>query len=98
MPPREVTREISGLAQSEPSIILCMTTSEFDLIAHLLRSKDPALAGARLVLLHQVPNADAARTVGATPQAVHRSAKRFQALYNEITRTFKKSLVSSASR
>jgi hypothetical protein len=78
--------------------MMTMTKQQFDFLARLLKSKEPVTTGARLVLLHGVPNADAARTAGATPQSVHRSAKRFAELHEEILATYKRSLVSSAGR
>jgi hypothetical protein len=70
-----------------------MTRQEFELIARLLKSKEPVISAVGLVLFNDMANADAARTVGCTPQAVHRSTKRFLALYKEICETFKMSLV-----
>lgn len=70
-----------------------MTKKEFDLIARLLKSKEPVITAVRSVLFDGVKNAEAARSVGATPQAVHRSTKRFLALHKEICSAFKKSLV-----
>lgn len=78
--------------------VMKMTPQQFDLLAQLLRSKEPVTTGARLVLLHGVPNAEAARTAGATPQSVHRAAKRFDELHGEILTTYKKALASSAGR
>jgi hypothetical protein len=69
-----------------------MTKSEFELIARLLRSKEPVITAVQMVIFDQVDNADAARSVGVTPQAVHRSAKRFLAMHKEICAAFKKSL------
>lgn len=69
-----------------------MTKTEFDLIARLLRSKEPVITGVRMVIFDKVDNADAARAIGATPQAVHRSTKRFLAMHEEICKAFKKSL------
>lgn len=69
-----------------------MTKTEFDLIARLLKSKEPVISAVRLVIFKGVANADAARAVGCTPQAVHRSTKRFLALHKEICEAFKNSL------
>lgn len=82
------------------TIIVCMTMTlqQFELLARLLRSKEPVTTGVRLVLLHKVPNAEAARTAGATPQSVHRAAKRFVELHDEICATYKKTLASSSGR
>lgn len=74
-----------------------MTQSEFELIARLLRSKEPVISGVRMVIFDQVDNAEAARAVGATPQAVHRSTGRFLAMHKDICCAFKKSLASTAS-
>ncbi len=70
-----------------------MTKQEFVLVARLLKSKEPVISGVELVIFDDVTNAEAARLVGVTPQAVHRSTKRFLALHKEIVETFKKSLV-----
>lgn len=70
-----------------------MTKTEFDLIARLLKSKEPVISAVQLVIFEGAPNADAARAVGCTPQAVHRSTKRFIALHKEICAAFKRSLV-----
>lgn len=78
-------------------IAMTMTPNEFDWIARSLKSKEPVTAGARLVILRGVPNAEAARAVGATAQSVHRSVKRFLEVHAEIVKTFSKSLASSSS-
>lgn len=69
-----------------------MTEEEFELIARLLKSKEPVISGVHQVLFENSTNADAARAIGATPQAVHRSTKRFLALHKDICEAFKKSL------
>lgn len=69
-----------------------MTLTEFDLIARLLKSKEPIISAVRMVIFEGVANAEAARAVGCTPQSVHRSTKRFMALHEEICSAFKKSL------
>jgi hypothetical protein len=69
-----------------------MNRQEFDLIARLLKSKEPVISAVRLVIFKDTANADAARAVGCTPQAVHRSTKRFLALHKEICVAFKNSL------
>ena len=78
--------------------VMTMTQQQFELLARLLRSKEPVTTGARLVLLYGMPNAEAARTAGVTAQSVHRAAKRFSELYAEIFSVYKKSLASSAGR
>lgn len=69
-----------------------MIKSEFDLIARLIKSKEPMISAVRLVIFNSVANAEAARTVGCTPQAVHRSTKRFLVTHKEICAAFKNSL------
>ncbi len=73
-----------------------MTKSEFELIARLLRSKGPVISAVRMVIFDQADNADAARAVGVTPQAVHRSTGRFLAMHKDICSAFKKSIASTA--
>lgn len=69
-----------------------MTEAQFEYIADMIRSKDPARQGARLVILHDVPNAEAARSVGVAPQSVHRAAKRIAEVHDELRRHYKSSL------
>lgn len=69
-----------------------MNRKEFELIARLLKSKEPVITAVGLVLFDGMANVDAARAVGCTPQAVHRSTKRFFALHKEICTAFSKSL------
>ena len=87
-----------ALCRLDNIIAMTMTLQQFDLLARLLRSKEPVTTGAKHVLLHNVANAEAARTTGATAQSVHRAAKRFSELHEEIFTTYKKSLESSARR
>lgn len=77
---------------------MAITQPQFELLARLLKSKEPVTTGARLVLLDGVPNAEAARLAGTTPQSVHRSAKRFVELNEEIISTYKKALASTSRR
>lgn len=65
-----------------------MTPETFDLLALLLKSREPIISGARLVILRGMKNAEAARQVGATPQSVHRSVQRFWTLHNKISAVF----------
>lgn len=78
--------------------VMAMTKDQFELLAKLLRSKEPVTTGARLVLLDGVHNAEAARSAGVTPQSVHRAAKRFGELHEEICGTYDKSASSAARR
>ncbi len=67
-----------------------MTESEFNLLARLLKSKEPVISAVRLVIFDGIRNAEASRMVDARPQAVHRSTKRFLNLHEEICQAFKK--------
>jgi hypothetical protein len=68
---------------------MTMTEAQFEFIARMMRCKDPARQGAKLVLVHGVPNAEAARSVQATPQSVHRAAKRIAQEHEEARRLYK---------
>lgn len=68
---------------------MTMTEMQFDFLARVLRCKDPARQGAKLVLVHGVPNAEAARSVQAAPQSVHRAAKRIAEEHEEAKRLYK---------
>ena len=67
---------------------MTMTAKQFELLAKLLQSKEPVKSGARLVLLHNLPNVEAARIAGSTPQSVHRSVKRFIEVKDEVCKVF----------
>lgn len=77
---------------------MTMTKQQFDLLARLMRSKEPVTTGAKLVLLGGVSNAEAAWTAGVTPQSVHRAVKRFAALHEEISRSYAKVSAQAAKR
>lgn len=66
-----------------------MTNAEFKLIARLLKSKEPIISAVHMVLFDGVTNAEAARSANATPQAIHRSTKRFLGMYKDICEAFK---------
>jgi len=67
-----------------------ISENEFKLVAKLLKSKEPVISAVHMVLFDAVTNADAARSVGHTPQTVHRSTKRFLALHKAICDVYKK--------
>lgn len=66
-----------------------VTKEQFDLLAKLLKSRGPVLTGVELVLFHNQTNAEAAREAGCTPQALHRSTKRFLELHQELKEVFR---------
>lgn len=53
-----------------------LTPQEFEVVATLLQSKEPARAAARLVLVEGRTPADAARAAGVLPQSVSRTVRR----------------------
>lgn len=56
-----------------------MTNVQFQALAQLLRLRgSKATDAARMVLVDGVSQADAARSTGLTPQAVHNAVKRAQ--------------------
>ncbi len=56
-----------------------MTHDQFEVLAHLLRAREPAKTAARLVLVDGLPGAAAARQAGVTPQSVSNSLARYRA-------------------
>lgn len=65
-----------------------MTEPEFDLIASLIRSREPAKTGARLVLISKLRNIDAAKEVGVHINSVTNTVARFRSTHKEITKVF----------
>lgn len=61
-----------------------MNQQKFELLATLLRSKEPVTTAARLVLLDNVPNIDAASLAGVYPQSSSRAVKSFRDLDQRI--------------
>lgn len=66
-----------------------MTPAHFDVIAKLLRSRDPARAAARLVLIDGLTGVYAASLLGISAQSVSRAAQRFRAADREIRAAYK---------
>lgn len=65
-----------------------MTAKQFELLARMLRSKDPVTTAAKMVLLQGITNAEAARATDVKPQSVHRSVKRFVELHEEVSKLY----------
>lgn len=89
---------LSGEKGPNTIIAMTMTPKQFELLARVLRSKEPVTTGVRLVLLHGVPNAEAARSASVTAQSVHRSARRFMALHEDISQAYTRSVASTSGR
>jgi len=82
----------AGRLQASSINVMKMTEAQFDYVADMIRSKDPARQGAKLAILHGVPNAEAARSVGATPQSVHRATKRITEVHDDLRQLYKRAL------
>lgn len=65
-----------------------MDKHQFEFLARRLRSKEPAITAARLVLLHSVPPAEAAKTTGISIQSLSRSLKSFREMHAEIQKLY----------
>lgn len=68
---------------------MTISQKQFDFLTRLMRCTGKAQEGARLVLVKGEHNADAARAVGATPQAVHRLSKRIAEEHETALRLFR---------
>ena len=56
-----------------------MTNEQFEVLASLMRSREPAKSAARLVLVEGWAGADAARETGLTPQSVSNAVGPYRA-------------------
>ena len=65
-----------------------MEKSRFDLLARLLRSKEPVTTAARLTLVHGLKPADAARTANVSQASLSRSLKSYRDLEAAIQKEF----------
>ena len=65
-----------------------MDKPRFEFLARRLRSKEPAISAARLVLVHGVPAADACKTTSINPASLSRSLKSFRELDAEIKKVY----------
>ena len=61
-----------------------MTLEQFEVIAKLLRSKEPVKTAVRLVLVDGMTKAEAAREAGVSPASCNNSVVRYQAADMEI--------------
>lgn len=61
-----------------------MEKDRFEFLARKLRSKEPAITAARLVLVHGLSIADAVVSTGIAQPSLSRSVKSFKALDAEI--------------
>ena len=65
-----------------------MNEREFDLIAKLIRSRDPARTAARLVIVSGYSNKEAAEEAGCAYNSVTNTVARFRATLRDIVAVF----------
>jgi hypothetical protein len=65
-----------------------MNEAKFKLLARLLRSKEPVMNAAHLVLLRNLPNGEAAELTGVLPQSSSRCVASFRKLDAEIEKVY----------
>lgn len=65
-----------------------MTPEQFELLADLLRSKGPAREAARMVLLQNYTNTDAARQAGVLPQSSSRTVRLIREMDQRISSVY----------
>ena len=66
-----------------------MTPAQFETIAKLIRSREPVMSGARLVLIDEVSGVDAAAATGVSSQSISNTVARFRAADAEIRQAYK---------
>jgi transposase len=69
-------------------ILVNMTELEFDLIAKLIRSREPVKSAAKLVLVTGLTAPDAARQVGVAYKSCANTVTRFRTTHKEIVKIF----------
>lgn len=68
--------------------MLRMDKSRFEFLGRRLRSTEPAISAARLVLVNGVPAADACKATGVKPASLSRSLKSFREFDAEIKKVY----------
>lgn len=68
-----------------------MTPAQFDVVAELLRSRDPARAAARLVLIEGASTTAAAAQCAVSSQSVSNAVARFKVADQKISTAYQKS-------
>lgn len=66
-----------------------MTPTQFEVIAKLIRSREPVMSGAKLVLIDGFSGVDAAVTIGVSAQSISNTVKRFRVADAEIRQAYK---------
>jgi hypothetical protein len=65
-----------------------LTSTQFDLLARLLQSKEPARAGARLVLVEGKSNPEAYALAGISPQSLSNTLGRYRKAHVDICKAY----------
>lgn len=66
-----------------------MTLDQFEVIAKLIRSREPVKTAAKFVLVDGMSNIDAATEMELSAQSVSNTVSRFRAAHEEIRRAYK---------
>lgn len=61
-----------------------LTSAQFELLARLLQSKEPARSGARLVLVEGKSNPEAYTQAGISPQSLSNTLGRYRKAHSDI--------------
>ena len=61
-----------------------MTRTQFDVVAELLRSREPVRTAARLVLVEGAATKDAAEAAGMQPNAVSNALSRYRNAHKKL--------------
>lgn len=65
-----------------------LTLEQFNLIAKLIKSRDPAKRGARLVLVEGMSNTEAYTDAGISPQSLSNTLGRYRKTKRDIEAAF----------
>lgn len=66
-----------------------MTPAQFEVVAELLRSRDPVRSAARAVLVDAAGTTEAAMHAGVSSQSVSNALARFKAAHEKIESAYK---------
>lgn len=77
-----------GLVRPMSKATLRISLAEFNVIAKLLRSRDPARTATRQVLVDGLSYKDSAARAGCTPMSARNAARRYCIAYKQIVQVF----------
>jgi len=66
-----------------------MTVSQFEVVAELLRSREPVKTAVRMVLVKGRATKDAAEAVGLVPQSVSNALRRYRNAHQKLLKAYK---------